>query len=707
MNKKRGFIISLTVLLCVMSMFICSLYDDVRNNDKMVSKQDFVYDIEDSFQLAAIGMVQAIDPKYDFFEFSDNVDENIQELVRNDLKGNAASEYLFFANDQNFHYYIRDTKTKKELGDKHLSSLTTDNLKDSSYVYSVIRFDEDGNATINGDFYNMGFALTPIDEYSRFSDYGSTYYINGYDLELSKLDVSVKNPKNMEIIIQVPKEVVKDGNFIANRIYNASQTAEVPLTAMIVGAIIIGIYMFFYPISIVREVNPYYSFQKMKLEIALILFTLILGFGGTGMIYLSMISIDGTLIESFKNINGTIAEWGIVIINVAAWMLFFLLVSIAYFIIKKIFVKGFWKSIKEDTVIGSIVCGISHYMSRLADFDLKDPLHKRLFIFILIQIGIVFVLCFFFAFGSFLAILYGIFLYIWLRKRLEKIQEDYGVILKQTAALKEGNFRVEMSEDVGLFESMKDDLLGIRVGFEKAVKEEMKSQNMKTELISNVSHDLKTPLTGIRNYIELLQQEEISEEQQQEYLKMLEQYSHRLQVLMEDLFEISKANSGNIQLEMTKLDIVALVEQVQAECSEGLTEHQLDVVWSLPEESNVYVMLDGNKAYRIFENLFVNVQRYAMEHTRVYIDIKKYAGYVRIECKNISKEPLNFDPREIMERFVRGDKSRHDGGSGLGLAIVKSFTEAMQGTFTIETDGDLFKAILTFPTLSDTKETDE
>ena len=287
------------------------------------------------------------------------------------------------------------------------------------------------------------------------------------------------------------------------------------------------------------------------------------------------------------------------------------------------------------------------------------------------------------------------------------MQEDYGVILKQTSALKEGNFHVEISDDVGIFESMKDDLQDIRIGFEKAVKEEMKSQNMKTELISNVSHDLKTPLTGIRNYIELLQQEGISEEQCQEYLKMLEQYSHRLQVLMDDLFEISKANSGNIQLEMTKLDIIALVEQVQAECSEGIAEHNLEVIWSLPSEPHVYVMLDGNKAYRIFENLLINVQRYAMEHTRVYIDIKKYANYVRIECKNISKDPLNFEPSEIIERFVRGDKSRHDGGSGLGLAIVKSFTEAMQGTFTIETDGDLFKAILTFPILSDVEETIE
>ena len=225
---------------------------------------------------------------------------------------------------------------------------------------------------------------------------------------------------------------------------------------------------------------------------------------------------------------------------------------------------------------------------------------------------------------------------------------------------------------------------------------------MKTELISNVSHDLKTPLTGIRNYVELLQQEGISEAQRKEYVSMLDQYAKRLHALMEDLFEVSKANSGNIQLDMARLDIIALVEQVQAECSELLQERELEVLWNLHGEKQLSVLLDGSKAFRIFENLFINIHHYALEHTRVYVDIRKAAGRVRIECKNISKEPLNFDTDDIVDRFVRGDKSRHDGGSGLGLAIAKSFTEAMKGSFHIETDGDLFKAIIEFPLVSDT-----
>lgn len=223
----------------------------------------------------------------------------------------------------------------------------------------------------------------------------------------------------------------------------------------------------------------------------------------------------------------------------------------------------------------------------------------------------------------FLAILYGFALFMWLKQKLNSIQSDYEILLKQSQELKEGNFQTELPADVGIFNALKDEFSEIRTGFEKAVQEETKSQNMKTELISNVSHDLKTPLTGIRNYVELLQQEGISEEQRKEYVSMLDQYARRLHILMEDLFEVSKANSGNIQLDMVELDIIALVEQVQAECSELLQERQLEVVWNRHDLKQVSVMLDGNKAFRIFENLFINIHHYALAHTRVYIDIRQ------------------------------------------------------------------------------------
>ncbi len=706
MKKKHVFLISFVALISIISIFICSLYNNVEGQKvNTMTKQEVSDQLGGDMLLGITGMVEAIAPDQSLIEFSKNVDEDTQKVILNDFKNHTMETYLALQNDSNFNFYVQNTKTKEELGNKDLKNKTEKDIQDDSYVYGIVTFDDKGNASIQGDFYDLDISLNRLSYFTDFYFDGEIYYNDVF--EISRGDVEIQNPKNIQIKFSIPKDIEDNDGLISNSIYPVYNYAGFTMLAALIGSCVLALYLLFYPASIVKDVNPFLTFRKIKAEILTILLGFGITFGLMGMVYLADATLNGYLIDSIAKYNIHFSENILLAGNVIEWMLLFLMISIAIFEIKFIFVKGFWKFIKEDTIVGSVVCGIHRYMDRLADFDLKDPLHKQLFKFILVQIVIVFILCFFFAFGSFLAIIYGIVLYVWLRKKLEKMQEDYGVILKQTSALKEGNFHVEISDDVGIFESMKDDLQDIRIGFEKAVKEEMKSQNMKTELISNVSHDLKTPLTGIRNYIELLQQEGISEEQCQEYLKMLEQYSHRLQVLMDDLFEISKANSGNIQLEMTKLDIIALVEQVQAECSEGIAEHNLEVIWSLPSEPHVYVMLDGNKAYRIFENLLINVQRYAMEHTRVYIDIKKYANYVRIECKNISKDPLNFEPSEIIERFVRGDKSRHDGGSGLGLAIVKSFTEAMQGTFTIETDGDLFKAILTFPILSDVEETIE
>ena len=186
----------------------------------------------------------------------------------------------------------------------------------------------------------------------------------------------------------------------------------------------------------------------------------------------------------------------------------------------------------------------------------------------------------------------------------------------------------------------------------------------------------------------------ISEEDKKSYLERLNQYTDRLSILITDLFEVSKANSGNIALEYSDINIIEFIEQVCAENEELLQAKNLQLVTNLPEKE-IHVCLDGNKTYRIFENLFTNISKYALENTRVFLDVKDIGNSVVIIMKNTSKAPLDFDS-DITERFVRGDKSRHESGSGLGLAIVKSFTEVQNGTFMIETDGDLFKSILSF-----------
>ena len=217
---------------------------------------------------------------------------------------------------------------------------------------------------------------------------------------------------------------------------------------------------------------------------------------------------------------------------------------------------------------------------------------------------------------------------------------------------------------------------------------------MKTELITNVSHDLKTPLTAIITYVNLLKEEK-DEERRKDYVDVLERKSLRLKALIEDLFEISKASSQNVTLDLMSVDIINLFKQVKLELDDKIKEADLDFRMTLPEEK-IILTLDSQKTYRIFENLLVNITKYALPHTRVYIEMMTEGQEVVIRMKNISAAELNFNPEEITERFVRGDVSRNTEGSGLGLAIAKSFVELQRGTLKIETEADLYKVEIRF-----------
>ena len=291
------------------------------------------------------------------------------------------------------------------------------------------------------------------------------------------------------------------------------------------------------------------------------------------------------------------------------------------------------------------------------------------------------------------AVVYSVVLYLILRKKGKTIQNQYNSIVHATEQMAEGELRITLQEDLGMFAPLGRELEQVQEGFSKAVAQEAKSQNMKTELISNVSHDLKTPLTAMITYIGLLKQEGNTPEQQKSYIQTLDMKSQRLKVLIEDLFEVSKAQSGNIQLNMMDVDVVSLMKQLRLEMEDKIAESDLTFRWNLPEEK-VILTLDGQKTYRIFENLLTNALKYAMPQSRVYVDVLPSEEGVEIVFKNISATEIAADADSLMERFVRGDASRNSEGSGLGLAIVKSFTEIQGGTFKIDVDGDLFKAVL-------------
>ena len=274
-------------------------------------------------------------------------------------------------------------------------------------------------------------------------------------------------------------------------------------------------------------------------------------------------------------------------------------------------------------------------------------------------------------------------------------------VRKGTEVIAAGNLNHQIESDrlPGDLREQAEALNNISGGLTQAVNEQMKSERFKAELITNVSHDLKTPLTSIINYVNLLKTTQQTDPKAREYIEVLDRKSQRLKKLTEDLVEASKASTGTLSVNREKIGLVQLLDQALGEYEERLEGKQLAVVRTLPEEE-CFVYADGRHLWRVMDNLLSNCAKYALEGTRVYVEISRGKGSVSLSVKNISREPLNVPPERLMERFVRGDVSRTTEGSGLGLSIAKSLTELQGGTFQLVVDGDLFKAVVTLPQAS-------
>ena len=284
----------------------------------------------------------------------------------------------------------------------------------------------------------------------------------------------------------------------------------------------------------------------------------------------------------------------------------------------------------------------------------------------------------------------GLFAVIWVTLQLKRLQ-DAGRAL----AAGDLNIAVDTRHMLPTLKEHAENLGAVSFGMTRAVNERMKSERFKTELITNVSHNLKTPLTSIVSYVDLLKKEPIENEKAREYIEVLDRQSQRLKKLTTDLVDASKASSGVLNVSREPVDLSELVRQSAGEYAERFALAELTPILSLPESA--VVTADGRLFWRVLDNLLTNVVKYALSGTRVYLDVIAQEKATTISIKNISREALNIPAEELMERFVRGDESRHTEGSGLGLSIARSLIELMGGEFRLTLDGDLFKAEIVFP----------
>lgn len=394
----------------------------------------------------------------------------------------------------------------------------------------------------------------------------------------------------------------------------------------------------------------------------------------------------------FIFVMGIVATWIVILLNVCY--------------LKYIKDNGFKKGLVKNSFILSIV----GYLYKKVFIESKNNI-KRLFritidallnpdkdktsstlVRILLVNGIILIAIALSGFvGIVIAIIYSLLLFKLFSKQIRELYS----LNKSVEELTKGNFNVEFKQEIMILEPIISKLSLIKNGLKVALEKETKSERLKAELISNVSHDLRTPLTSIINYVDLMGKEDLSDTQR-EYIDILDKKSMRLKNLIDDLFEVSKASSGSIDMNLTEIDIVYLLRQTMAEFEDGIETSNLDFRINLPEDKVVYT-LDGKKMYRVFENLIGNILKYSLNGSRVYIDLKESDTCIEIIFKNISAYEMNFDPEEIMDRLSRGDESRNTDGSGLGLAIAKSLVLLQGGDIDIYVDGDLFKLTIVFP----------
>lgn len=664
-------------------------YDSMKENENQ-SASDFLLDI-----------------KKNITEEADEYSSYIQEALNNNID-QFNRETLGWNNDANLKYYYYNTinnKTNTTLNENVKFENNNIDLsevnKDKYQFYAVVNFDNNGNVDVSEINGGDKEVLKSNIECSLI-DIRNEYDISNSDYEEGYYNIDIKPIKNMTFVYAVPKTITSYDNIrwgIENADISIYESMGAGGAFIIAG--IVALIALIFPIKKAKSTILFRKISKIPFEVWIIIIGLAIAALGPLAGQLIKATLNGDLQVIFVEIIPSliIPERIIWIFNFIIWLLSYSAVFFFVLVIKYVFNVGVIDYIKERTIFGMVIMLCVRIIKRTLDeitkVDLREKNNKLIIKLLAINAVILLIITSIWLFGIPVVILYSVILFFIIRKYVDKISEKYSKLREATSKIAEGNLDVKIEEDLGLFEPFKGDLEKIQCGFKKAVDEEVKSQRMKTDLISNVSHDLKTPLTAIITYADLLKDENLSDEKRKQYIETLDRKAQRLQVLIENLFEVSKATSGNITLNIENIDVVSLMKQTLFELEDKLEEASLLVRKNMPKEK-VILPLDSQRTFRVFENLIINITKYAMPNTRVFIDIIENEDDVAIIMKNMAAEEITFNVDTIAERFVRGDESRNTEGSGLGLAIAKSFVELQGGTFNISVDGDLFKVKIVF-----------
>lgn len=725
-NKNRLLKILLFSVLIIASLVT---YLSYGVKEKMTStKLDFdnnrsrITEILTSKSILLDMKIQRRKGNYDLLHYYVKGDDIDQLNVYDDYSlKDVFKDYIYNLEDENNHetkgikYYVYDktdekiffTNSKKNL--KNAFETQDKKVLNDYQWYATIDYDENGNISLEGKqtsdwegaFYNTSFDQLFKNNYL---DEGNSNTIN---------QITLKNPTNIKVLIAIPKKLPTNC-YLEELCSKQGSISDVLVTYVFIIVAALVIFMLFVPVRKLIEIEPFKTVVKVKLFFMFFIYIILIEMWLAGMTEVLRASWQGTFAWMLRERG--MAGAGVAIepiINVGGWFVFYAMIMYFIFYIKSILVFG-KDFIKEHT----LVCSAYHYfkdeIKSLTQFDLKNQKGniipkiglisgiciEGILLFVYFFMGIIGNLYYispriYLIFTCFISLICAIIIMLISKKLLSKVSNDYQILLQSAHHLSQGEFNDKINQDLGLFNSLKDELNCINDGFKDAVSKEVASQKMKTELISNVSHDLKTPLTSIISYIDLLKNEDLSKEQQDEYIDILDRNTKRLKTLIEDLFEVSKVNSGNIQLNPIDLDIHALLQQVLFEYQEQFEHHHLNLKNDY-ENKKIICHLDSEKTYRVLENLCQNICKYALEHTRVYLQIVETNQQVIVVFKNISAHEIS-NSDDLTERFVQGDTSRKSEGSGLGLAICKSFVEVQGGTFEVNVDGDLFKTTIIFP----------